>query len=442
MRSVVSRAHGVAARASHLLFVTTMLACSGDVADSGGDASVSSQSPATTGDGGAAQQPAKDGGTQNAKDGGTQSSTDGGGASGRDAGSPPATQGGALAVAQKLGRDHFLIGLGNDLADNHDQDGAYTLGVSLDLHYAYLVGLAGEGGWPDWNANGTFVNVLADAAKRHGTVPMFTLYSMAAHGESNTAALTDDAYMRAYWNGAKLMFQRLGDFGDPAVVHFEPDFWAYVQQASGGNPSSLPVHVKALAPDCADQPDNVVGMGKCLVALARKYAPKTLVGFHASTWADGDPSKVGAFLAAIGGADADLVFIDMLDRDAGCFEAHTDPGCQRGGTTGWYLDESNQTSPNFNEQLASAAAIGKAVGRPMMWWQLPLGVASDTPGGSAGHYRDNRVKYLFSHVDAFIAAGGVGAVFGTGAGNQTDIVTDGGQFKRAVGAYFAAPTRL
>jgi hypothetical protein len=48
----------------------------------------------------------------------------------------------------------------------------------FDLHYAYLVGLLGMGGWPDGNANGTFVNILTDSADAHGVTPMFTLYSM------------------------------------------------------------------------------------------------------------------------------------------------------------------------------------------------------------------------------------------------------------------------
>jgi hypothetical protein len=78
----------------------------------------------------------------------------------------------------------------------------------------------------------------------------------------------------------------------------------------------------------------------------------------------------------------------------------------------------------------------------MLWWQLPLGVPSDTPGGTSGHYRDNRVHYLFNHIDEFIAAGGVGAAFGVGAGNQTTIDTDGDQFKNAVTKYFASPTSL
>lgn len=372
-------------------------------------------------------------------DGSQSDPRDGGG---RDAAGAPGAMSAAAKVAEKLGRDHFLIGLGNDLNNDHDKDGAYTLGPSLDLHYAYLVGLMGQGGWPDWNANGTFVNLLTDSAKRHGTVPMFTLYSMAAWGEANASVLTNDAYMKPYWDGAKLLFERLGAYADPSVVQFEPDWWAYAQQHSKGDPASVTVHVGSLAPDCVGQPSNLVGMGQCLVVLARKYAPKALVGFHASTWANPDPAKVGSFLNAIGAASTDIVFIDILDRDAGCFEVHTDPNCQRGGTTGWYFDETNQTSPNYKEHLASAATIAKATGKPLMWWQVPLGVPSATPGGTAGHYRDNRVSYLFSHVEEFIAAGGVGAVFGVGAANQTAISTDGGQFKRAVTAYFQSPVRF
>jgi hypothetical protein len=388
-------------------------------------------------------------GQPGARDAGVASKPDAGGNKVPDAGSSGVPDAGsssgassAAEVARKLGRDHFLIGLGNDLDNDHDKDGAYTLGVSLDVHYAYLVGLKGAGGWPDWNADGSFANILTDSAKRHGTVPMFTLYSMAAWGEANAAVLTNDMYMKPYWDGAKLLFQRLGMFNDGAIVHFEPDWWAYAQQQSKGDPSAMAAHVGSLAPDCVGQPDNLIGMGKCLVVLARKYAPKAVIGFHASEWADPDPVKVGQFLAKIGGAEADMLFVEMLDRDAGCFEAHTDPNCQRGGTTGWYMDETNKTSPNFREHLAHVSAVAKVLKKPLMWWQLPLGVPSTTPGGTKDHYRDNRVSYIFSHIDEFIAAGGVGAVFGVGAGNQTSTLTDGGQFKRAVTKYFQAPTPL
>src|SRR5262245_24240952 len=91
--------------------------------------------------------------------GGAGGSGRGGGGSGNASGN-----GTAADVARKLGRTaHFLVGMGNDLAGaeagyDHNQDGVYTLGVTMDLHDAYMVGLPGQGGWPDWNAEGSFVN--------------------------------------------------------------------------------------------------------------------------------------------------------------------------------------------------------------------------------------------------------------------------------------------
>lgn len=385
-------------------------------------------------------------------------STDGGSATGgsgggdttgdsTDAGTGGDTTGGsggglesAKHVAEHLGRSHFLIGMGNDLNNDHNLDGAYTLGVTLDLHYAYLVGLPGQGGWPDWNADGTFVNILTDSAKSHGVVPMFTLYSMASAGEGNLGALTDPNFMGPYWSAAKLMFQRLGVFGEPAVVHFEPDFWGIAQQGQG-DPTQQPVLVGSQMPDCEGQPENMVGMGQCLIALARQHAPETLVGFHASRWANPDPQVVAQYLTQIGAGMADIVVTETLDRDAGCFEVGNDPNCTRNDGP-WYWDETNQTSPNFHEHLAWAKAISDGVGKPILWWQMPFGVPRDTPGGSPGGYRDNRVKYLFEHIDEFVAAGGVGAVFGVGASNQTYIDGDGGQFQNAVTRYFAEPYQL
>jgi hypothetical protein len=338
-----------------------------------------------------------------------------------------------------LGRSHFLIGMGNDLDNDHSKDGAYTLGTTLDLHYAYMVGLPGMGGWPDWNANGTFVNILADSAANNCVTPMYTMYSMAAWGDGNLAGLNDSGYMSAYWSAAKLLFQRLAEFGKPAVVHIEPDFWAYAQQQSSQNPASMKVLIASQAPDCAALPENLIGMGKCWIKLARTYAPKALVGFHASQWA-GSPAEIVSFFNAIGAADSDIVVMDMLDRDAGCFEAGQDPNCKRQGQ--FYWDETNASSPNFHEYLSYAKQVSDGIDKPILWWQVPFGVPSDTPGGTAGHYRDNRVKYIFSHIDEFVAAGGLGVTFGTGAGNQTTWTTDDDQFKKAVTSYFQNATLL
>ena len=369
-----------------------------------------------------------------------------GGDSNASAGSGPITMGMSTAaqVAAKLGKpSKFLIGMGNDLNNDHSKDGAYTLGVTLDIHYAYLTAYQQNGGfhsWVEWNPDGSFVNVMTDSASEHGVVPMFTMYEMAAVGDGNIkGALMTDAFEKLYWSDMKTLFKRLGAFDKPAIVHIEPDFWAYAQQQSNGDPTKMQVSLKNNEPDCAELSNDLVGMGHCLVKLARKYAPKTLLGFHASQWA-GEASATAAFLKACGAGDTDVVFADLLDRDAGCFEAHTDPNCQRGGA--FYWDENNQTSPNFHEYLAWSKGISSGVGLPLIWWQIPLGVPSTTPGGSAGHYRDNRVHYIFSHIHEFIDAGGVAAAFGTGAERQTFIDTDGGQFKNAVTAYLAKPVAL
>jgi hypothetical protein len=348
---------------------------------------------------------------------------------------------GACALSQRLrgtSSCHFLVGMGNDLANNHDMDGAYTLGTTVDLHYAYLVGLPTMGGWPDWDTGGTFVNALTDTANSHGVTPMFTLYAMAAEGDGNFAMTTDDTAMNLYWQGAKLLFQRLAVYGKPAVVHLEPDFWGYAMQHSVDG--SAKVIVTEHAPDCAGMSDNLVGMAGCLLKLARTYAPQVAVGFHVSAWG-GSSDQIISFFKAIHADQADFIATDMLDRDAGCFEAHTDPNCQR--TDGpWYWDETNQTSPNFHDHLAWVKTVHDGINLPMMWWQVPFGVPSTTPGGTSGHYRDNRVHYMFSHVSEFIAAGGIGAVYGGGAANQTYIDSDNNQFKNAVAAYFAAPVML
>jgi hypothetical protein len=365
--------------------------------------------------------------------------TPGGGGTPGSGGTPGPTS--ARAFTDMLGRKpNFLIGMGNDYDPNYDhsKDGAFTLGVTMDLHYGYLVGLMGKGGWTDWNSGGTFVDILADAADKKGTTPMYTLYSMAASGEGNAGALTDADYMKRYWDGAKLLFQRLGSYGKPAVVHLEPDFWAFVQQKSNGDATKLKTLVK-MAADCADLPDDLTGMGGCLVRLARKYAPKTAVGFHVSGWG-GSPEATVSFMAAVGAKSGDFVATDALDRDAGCFEVKTDPNCQRGGS--FYWDETNMTSPNFHEHLAWVKTITTGLGKPMLWWQVPFGVPSNMPGGTVNHYRDNRVHYLFGHIQEFIDAGFVGSTFGTGAGNQTYITTDGGQFKNAVTNYFGHPVPL
>jgi hypothetical protein len=340
----------------------------------------------------------------------------------------------------------FMVGLGNDVtaAEGWDADRAatYELGTKLDIHYMYLSGF----GWRSWNyPEGSYINIHADAARARGVTPMFTLYQGATWGDGNVGAFNDSSFMNQYWRGVRVMFERLAIFNAPAMVHLEPDLWGNAQKKGGDDPANVPVRVRSMVPECSDLPDNIAGLGRCMIRLGRKIAPKALIGLSASTfgaYTNGQPdgSRVASYLNKVGESEADFLVVETLDRDAGCFESGSDPNCQRNGAVYW--DESNVQHPNFHDHLAWANAIYRGTGKGLVWWQMPLGVPSSSPGGWSGHYRDNRVRYLFSHAQEFVNAGGVAAVFGTGAPNQTTARTDGGQFKNAVYNYYRAPAWL
>jgi hypothetical protein len=340
-------------------------------------------------------------------------------------------KGAAATIAAKLGRtSHFLVGLGNHADDN------YTLQPPVDLNYVYLVGFAGQNGWPDWDKpSGAYLTKFASTAQQHKVVPFFTVYGMAGWGDGNIWAVNDHAYMQNYWGTVKLMFQKIAEYGGPAVVHFEPDFWGYTQNQEP-DPAKFQAKVSAEAPDCASLANNMVGMGNCLVKLARMYAPKAVIGFQASTWAGKVPGDTVRYLSQIGAGTADIVVVETLDRDAGCYEMATDPACKRQVDTPYWSDQ------GFRDHLAWAKQIGDGLGKPIMWWQMPLGVPSNTPGGTAGHYRDNRASWLFAHAGEFVAAGGIGAVFGAGADHQTTLSSDGGQFQKLSAGYLNSPAQL
>jgi hypothetical protein len=335
----------------------------------------------------------------------------------------------AATIASKLGRtSHFLVGLGNHADDK------YTVQPPVDLNYVYLVGFAGQQGWPDWDMpSGAYLTKFASDAQQHKVVPFFTVYGMAGWGDGNIWAVNDQAYMQNYWGTVKLMFQKIAEYGGPAVVHFEPDFWGYTQNQEP-DAAKFPAKVSAEAPDCASLANNMVGMGNCLVKLARMYAPKAVIGFQASTWA-GKPADAVRYLSQIGANTADIIVVETLDRDAGCFEVGSDPACKRQVDTPYWNDQ------GFRDHLAWAKQIGDGLGKPIMWWQMPLGVPSNSPG-AAGHYRDNRASWLFAHAGEFVAAGGIGAVFGAGADHQTTLSTDGGQFQKLAATYLASPAQL
>jgi lysophospholipase L1-like esterase len=247
------------------------------------------------------------------------------------------------------------------------------------------------------------------------------------------------------------MYQKLGAYGGYALVHLEPDFYGYLQQYAVSiktNASDIPAKVRySDIPECSSLPENVGGLLSCMVKMGRSLSPKVRIGFHASMWGDwydsSDPNapiltkaaSVGNFLKSVGSDQTDFIVLETTDRDAGFYEATQ-------GKTGVYWDETNKTLPNFTGHFTWAKAVGQAMSKPLLWWQMPFGVPSATAGGTDGHYRDNRVHYFFSHMSDVAGAGGFGIVYGAGADRQTTPSTDGGQFKTALTNYLAAPTDL
>ncbi len=341
-------------------------------------------------------------------------------------------------LAAKLGMPaQFLIGLGGATVAN-----IQAQGLKPDIFDYYLVG-AGGNDWTTWNSPaGAYVGVVASEAEQVGAVPMYTLYQMATNGDGNLADLSDSTFMTRYWANVKLMYQNIAATGKPALVNLEPDFWGYAEQRSNQAPSALTAQV-TVNPDCATLTNDVVGIAGCLVKMAREYAPQAYIGFPPSDWGGNGIAQVVVFMQAIGAQQADFIVIGPSDRDAGCFELVPQPAdCVRSGAP-WYWDETNQTTPNFTQHLANVQQYHAGLGNlPVIWWQTPMGVPSSTPGGTPGHYRDDREDYFLKHPSQLTAVGGLGAVFSAGDTNQTTLTTDGGQFQTLSGAYLSAPAAL
>ena len=393
--------------------------------------------------------------------GGSNTGIDGppGGGDGRGIDAPPGSvtlrdRQRQLAIDLR-GVGDFMVGIGND------NSGPYAHGIAIDLHYAYLDGYGDSGGWPTWNTNGDYPKFFADTAAQHAATPMFTYYQLALELENHNDAVLDDATrMHQYLADVRLLFQKIAATGKPAAVQFEPDFFGYLMQraAMGTSPDQLPAKTHfADVPECAALPETASGLTHCVVAIGRAVAPLAKLGFHASMWGSyydiTDPAAdieasgraVAMFLASVGADGTDFVTVETSDRDAGFWET-SGGGSTCSITMGTrgpvYWDETNATLPNFAQHLRWVKALTTALQRPALEWQTPLGLPSDTCGGSNEHWRDNRAHYFFGHVPDLIDAGLAGMTFGTGAGGQTNLGTDGDHVKNAAIAYRAAPIAM
>jgi hypothetical protein len=312
----------------------------------------------------------------------------------------------------------------------------------------------GTAWWGTWQWDqlppGQFVRDFVAAAAARDQLPMITYYvllpaSGVTEGRPEVeVAARDAAFMARYLDDFRFLLLQIG--AARAVVHVEPDFWGYAQHAAaaaGTGAAGLPAAVASAFPaECGALPDTVAGLGRCMVHLARLHAPNALVGLHGSAWASGfdcvqnrDPSldveaearETAAFLAACGAGEADLAVVDLADRDAG-YRASL-------GQDRW-LDPDDRVLPTYAQAFRWSRALAGALGRPVLWWQLPVG--NMALPDRAGAWHDTTVDHFFAHPDRVAESGAIGMAFGAGDGNQTTPESDGGHLRSVAAALAAA----
>jgi hypothetical protein len=347
-------------------------------------------------------------------------------------------------------------------------------GIPFDYAYQYLAGGVNTGnGWRYWNTDAQFPLWYAQGASDNGYIPFFSYYMLlqsngacatCAEPQRDLAHLNGKKLMKAYFNDFRVLMRRLGPgtwggihgFGGTAIVQVEPDLSGYAEGAviqpsghcfghctGGGND---PRHLRAAVgssgdPDAAGLADTYRGFNMALLHIRDRYAPNVLLAFHVSDWAtlfdigySPDPgldvtalgTKAGTFAAQSGTASSrpgtshyDLLTNDVLDRDAGFYEAMY-------GQNRWW-DRLNVTFPNFHRWEAYVDAFTAAAGRPVIVWQIPLGNQwFQTENNSNGHYQDNRVEYFLAHPQELVDVGVIALLFGRGAGGNTTYTDDRG----------------
>jgi len=358
--------------------------------------------------------------------------------------------------------DHLLVGFsGSDATAERPgfhlryQYLAGPLAPDADCYRADRTTTAGCGTtwWGTWQWDqlppGQFVRDFVARAKADGLLPMFTWYvilpaSGVAEGAPEvTQAATDVAFMSRYLADFRFFLDQLG--ADVALVHVEPDFWGYAQHVAidaGGGAADLAAAVASANPaDCGSDPNSIAGLGQCMIRMVRLHAPNALVALHGSAWASGrdcvlntDPTldvaaeaaTTAAFLSGCGAGGADLVVVDIADRDAGWRAAH--------GQDTWI--GSGAALPNYAQAFTWSRALGGGLALPLLWWQVPVG-NTGLPN-QVGAWQDDKVERFFGDPGAVAASGAVGMAFGAGNGEQTTPETDRGYLAACAAALAAA----
>lgn len=249
------------------------------------------------------------------------------------------------------------------------------------------------------------------------------LGDMAGHGDGpgEVEAINRLDLLTLYMNDYRFFLQKIGNSRN--MIDLEPDFWGYVR--SLGNPHNVPAQVAAANPtDCATEENSAAGLARCLISMARKYAPNTAVGMHVSCW-DWQNNTQGCRqdYLNLGAANADFLVADVSDRDAGWYALP-----EHGGHDNFWTDQKAAAILAFYKTMA------ETVGKPMVLWQIPVGNMAQN--NTLNHFQDDKVDWLLSHMDQVADAHIAALLFGAGHGEQTGPETDGGNLVNKTISYW------
>jgi hypothetical protein len=348
-----------------------------------------------------------------------------------------------VLAAASLPSDRLHFGLANGPGD---LTWMTSSGVPWKYRYQYLSGGVNTGtGWETWNSPpGAFASYFMNASASIGAIPVFSYYELLQSLPSTGSTELDRDYsnlnnastMNSYYTNFALLMSMAKTFGQPVVVHVEPDLFAYMEQkAAGGDASTVTASVASSGyASLSTFPNTFQGFAWALLKLRDTIAPNVIMAIHASTWASGidigtntnpafnlaaNADTVAAFLGSAGVATNtfastfDVVFNDVADRDSGV------------PSSGRWWDRNDTVLPDFKQWLTWMTELHAKTARQLVVWQVPVGNQYfDTMNQSPGHYQDNRAEYFLSHVSALQAAGIVAVLFGSGGNDNSTTYTD------------------
>ena len=357
--------------------------------------------------------------------------------------------GGSNSLTRFMGGNKILVG--GSMSD------ASAAAAPFDVRYAYVhsrpapssdyyTAAKCHDGWNSWwgcwggstTAPGSYVtwsdDHVAKATYKGKSRPQkffWTWYSLRDLGDAagegdgpgEVKAINRVDLLTRYMDDYRFFLQKIGKSHD--MIDIEPDFWGFAR--SLGNLHKVPAQVSAAnRKDCGSQENSAAGLSHCLISMAHKYAPNSAAGLHLSCfdWQSNMQKCVNDY-ADLGAKNADFLVSDVSDRDAGWYAqpAH-------GGSDNFWTDKKAAATLKFWKTMAQSA------GKPVVLWQIPVGNMAQN--NTLNHYRDDKVDWLFAHMDQVASAHIAGLLFGAGQQEQTSIESDGGNLIRKTIAYHDA----